>query len=159
MEHQPSPYPRASSGSLESTKLSAPLLLLLNLLLLQPMAVMAQNPPCYLCFDGGVSQITQPDVVVPFPPEVVALLPGGDLQSATCEQIRVMAEDLAQIPSAFCDRNDLKLTSGCPNAIPTTAPATPVGTAPTPPVVVMTAVPVPVPISAPVAVTSPRSLL
>lgn len=84
------------------------------------------NPPCYVCFDGGASTVTRPDVVIPLPPEAVELTPGGGFTEASCALIQQVAEQMRLVPADLCpalDRNDLKLACGCANAVPTGAPA------------------------------------
>ena len=74
-------------------------------------------PPCYLCSDDGLSQITNPDFLVPLPSQVTALI---GMSSVTCEDMRRVGEDLRRIPPFACpllDREDLREACGCTNAI------------------------------------------
>ena len=96
-------------------------------------AAQTVNPPCYICFDGGVSSITRPDAVIPLPDFV-------GIPTATCAQLQKAAEVDLLIPESFCsqlDDPDIRVACGC---------ALPVTTAP---------VPAPVPVTtAPVAATT-----
>jgi len=69
--------------------------------------------PCYICFDGGASTITNPDVAVPLPEAVISAI-GYD--SATCEDIRRLGEDERRIPEFACplvDQEELRTACGC----------------------------------------------
>lgn len=91
-------------------------------LLLWSRECISQNPPCYVCFDGGQSTITLPDNIVPLPSFT-------GFEQATCEQIRMVAEDLLALNPTNClflDREDFRVTCGCENVLSssTEAPVT-----------------------------------
>ena len=96
-----------------------------------------ENPPCYVCGDGGVSTVTKPDVVIPLPAFV-------GIPSVTCGQLQAAGEDKKLIPSLGCvllaqKQAALGKECGCAETVkadeatetPTTAPSATPSTAPT----------------------------
>lgn len=87
------------------------------------------NSPCWICNDSGMSSISNPNVVLPLPSQLVQIV-GSD--TSTCADLARFAEDDRLIPDDLCsimDAQQLRDTCGCPNAM---APAaTPVVQPPT----------------------------
>jgi hypothetical protein len=73
-----------------------------------------QNPICYLCSDGGVSNVTRPNTTIPLP----EFLGFGD--SVSCKQIQFAGETLRLIPPGLCallDSREIRVACGCQNAL------------------------------------------
>jgi hypothetical protein len=85
-----------------------------------------QYPICYLCGDGGASNVTRPNTTIPLP----EFLGFGD--SVSCKEIQFAGETLRLIPPGLCtliDSRAIHVACGCKNALtdaPTTVPVAPV---------------------------------
>lgn len=81
------------------------------------------NPVCWVCFDNGISNVSNPEAIVELPPEAMNLT--GGVPQVSCAQIQSVAEVMRLVPADLCpllDRNDLRLACGCANAVITNAP-------------------------------------
>lgn len=87
-----------------------------------------QNPKCYLCGDGGLSNVTKPNTTIPLPEF------SGFGRNVTCGQIELAGELLGLIPPSFCallNSSAIRLACGCQSSS-ISAPVPPGKPVPTP---------------------------